>query len=44
MRGGPGRGWMRPGVEYELDGLGHLPQIEDFGRFVQTLLRALELD
>ena len=62
-RTGPGRGWMRTGVDYELGrydrlgksaaklipdaklfelpGLGHLPQIEDFGRFKGVLEKAL---
>jgi pimeloyl-ACP methyl ester carboxylesterase len=63
-RTGPGRGWMRSGVEYELGrydrlgkqaaktipnaklfelpGLGHLPQIEDFARFKKVLTKALD--
>jgi pimeloyl-ACP methyl ester carboxylesterase len=28
---------------YELDGLGHLPQIEDFDRFTAALNQALEI-
>lgn len=62
-RTGPGRGWMRPGVErelgrydrlgreaqqrlpslelVELDGLGHVPQVEDFARFADAFGRAL---
>lgn len=62
-RTGPGRGWMKPGVDYELgrydllgprvkernpsiqvvelDGLGHLPHIEDFDRFIPHLTRAV---
>jgi pimeloyl-ACP methyl ester carboxylesterase len=62
-RTGPGRGWMRSGVEYELGrydrlgktaakmipnatlfelpGLGHLPQIEDFERFKAVLEQAM---
>jgi pimeloyl-ACP methyl ester carboxylesterase len=63
-RTGPGRGWMRDGVDfelgrydllgarmkemipevkiYELDGLGHLPQIEDFARFETAFSAALQ--
>jgi pimeloyl-ACP methyl ester carboxylesterase len=62
-RTGPGRNWMKTGVDYELgrydrlgeriqkrnsaimlyelDGLGHLPQIEDFNRFKTIFLKAL---
>ena len=62
-RTGPGRNWMKAGVDYELgrydrlgeriqkrnsaimlyelDGLGHLPQIEDFNRFKTIFLKAL---
>lgn len=62
-RTGPGRGWMKAGVTYELgrydrlgravqkrnpkialyelEGLGHLPQIEDFGRFKEVFEKAL---
>ncbi len=63
-RTGPGRGWKRAGVDYELgrydqlgghmekiipdvdvyelDGLGHLPQIEDFDRFEPVFSAALK--
>ena len=62
-RTGPGRGWMKEGVEYELgrydqlgahikarneainvielEGLGHMPQIEDFDRFKAAFETAL---
>tara|TARA_R110002124_G_scaffold233406_1_gene398731 strand:- start:98285 stop:99322 length:1038 start_codon:yes stop_codon:yes gene_type:complete len=62
-RTGPGRNWMKAGVDYELgrydllgaqirkrnpninvielDGLGHLPQIENFTRFQKSLEQAL---
>ncbi|QDU55945.1 alpha/beta fold hydrolase [Aeoliella mucimassa] len=63
-RTGPGRNWMKPGVEFELgrydligeriqqrnpnikvvelDGLGHLPHIEDFTRFKMAFTGALQ--
>jgi pimeloyl-ACP methyl ester carboxylesterase len=63
-RTGPGRNWMKPGVDfelghydligariqklnpaidlYELEGLGHLPQIEDFERFIAEFSKALQ--
>ncbi len=62
-RTGPGRHWMKAGVDhelgrydqlgrrvqarnsaielFELEGLGHLPQIEDFARFQTVFLKAL---
>ena len=62
-RTGPGRNWMKAGVDYELgrydrlgeqvkkrnasinvielDGLGHLPHIEDFERFQDALVQTL---
>ncbi|MDK2963238.1 MAG: hypothetical protein PWQ29_632 [Verrucomicrobiota bacterium] len=65
-RTGPGRGWKRDGVDYELGrydrlgrqviklipqatlyelpGLGHLPQIEDFDRFKEVFAKALVLN
>jgi len=62
-RTGPGRGWMKPGVDrelgqyqklgnetaaaiensqlFELDGLGHMPQVEAFDRFAGEFEKAL---
>lgn len=62
-RTGPGRGWKKPGVTYqlglyqqlgkaaaeaipnaqlyELEGLGHMPQIEDFARFQPVFAKAM---
>jgi pimeloyl-ACP methyl ester carboxylesterase len=63
-RTGPGRNWIKKGVDYELgrydklgrqiqqrnsaivlyeiDGLGHLPQIEDFDRFKEVFQKAMQ--